>query len=90
MHYREHKDKPFYSKLIAYITSGPIAAMVIQGENSVSVVRTLIGDTAGNTPGTIRGDWANNITRNLVHGSDSEESAGREIDFFFKDGETII
>ncbi|MGI6143899.1 MAG: nucleoside-diphosphate kinase [bacterium] len=88
-HYQEHRGKPFYQELIAYITSGPLVAMVLQGPEAVGTVRRLIGDTAGTTPGTIRGDWAEGMTRNLVHGSNSPGSAAREIGIFFGKGEGI-
>jgi nucleoside-diphosphate kinase len=82
-HYREHRGKAFYQDLIEFITSGPLVAMILQGPGAIETVRRLMGDTAGTTPGTIRGDWAEGLTRNLVHGSDSPESAAREIEIFF-------
>ncbi len=82
-HYKEHREKPFYGKLIAHITSGPVIAMIVRGPEAVKTVRCLIGDTAGTIPGTIRGDWADSVTYNLVHGSDSPESAAREMNLFF-------
>ncbi|MGH8936881.1 MAG: nucleoside-diphosphate kinase [Acidimicrobiia bacterium] len=83
--YAEHQGKAFYDDLVAFITSGPVVAMEWSGEQAVAVVRTLIGATdpleAG--PGTIRGDFGLSIGENLVHGSDSPESAKRELDLFF-------
>ncbi len=88
-HYAEHRGKPFYESLVAYITSGPVVAMVWEGENAVAVCRALIGATnpQGAAPGTIRGDLALSVEKNLVHGSDSPESARREIGLFFTEGE---
>jgi len=88
-HYEEHKGKGFYEPLLSYITSGPSVCMVIEGENAVAVCRSMMGKTnpqdAG--PGTIRGDFAQVTGRNVVHGSDSSESAKREIKLFFNDYE---
>lgn len=90
-HYGEHVGKPFFDGLVKFITSSPIVAMVVEGENAVEVVRNAIGATnptqAG--PGTIRGDLALTIGMNLVHGSDSPESARREIDIFFQPQEIV-
>ena len=90
-HYAEHDDKPFFSGLLSFITSGPAVTMVIEGKEAVRVLRTLIGKTdpkeAG--PGTIRGDFGIDVGRNLVHGSDSLESAKREISLFFTPEEII-
>ena len=85
-YYAEHKGKPFYEPLMAYITSGPVIAMVLEGDNAVAIVRKMMGKTnsAEAEPGTIRGDFALTIGRNVIHGSDSLESAKREIGFFFK------
>lgn len=84
-HYEIHKDKPFFQDLIAYITASPIIAAIFEGENAVEVVRTAMGETdpARAMPGTIRGDLALDVARNLIHGSDSEETAEKEIDIFF-------
>ncbi|HEU24449.1 MAG: nucleoside-diphosphate kinase [Mesoaciditoga sp.] len=84
-HYEEHKGRPYYEKLINYITSGKIVAMVLEGDNAVEIVRMMIGKTSPleALPGTIRGDLALNVTVNLVHASDSQENAKREIDRFF-------
>jgi nucleoside-diphosphate kinase len=90
-HYGEHKGKPFYNDLIEFITSGPVVAMVWQGLNAVSVIRAMMGKTnpAEAAPGTIRGDLALFMGNNVVHGSDSNESAQREISIFFKPDELV-
>ncbi len=90
-HYGEHKEKPFFGELIEYITSGPVVAMVWQGDDIITAVRTMMGKTnpIEAAPGTLRGDFGNNFTRNLVHGSDSPESAKREVALFFKDDELV-
>ena len=84
-HYAEHTEKPFFGELVAFITSGPVVAMEWSGEGAVAVARTLMGGTnpAEAAPGTIRGDFGLIITENIVHGSDSVESATREIGIFF-------
>lgn len=84
-HYAEHKGKPFYNGLVQYITSGPVAAICLEGKNAVSVVRTVNGATKpwDAAPGTIRGDFALDIGRNIVHGSDSVEAANRELAIYF-------
>jgi nucleoside-diphosphate kinase len=84
-HYDEHRDKAFFDELVDFITSGDVVVARIVGEQAVSVVRTLMGptDPAAAPPGTIRGDYGVVITENLVHGSDSPESAKRELDLFF-------
>ena len=84
-HYAEHTDKPFFTELVAFITSGPVVAMEWSGEGAVSVVRDLMGptDPAAAPAGTIRGDFGTVITENIVHGSDSLDSAEREISLFF-------
>ena len=83
--YKEHKGKPFYDGLISYITSGPVVKMVVAGEGAVAVMRKLMGATncAQAAPGTIRGDFGLTVDRNVIHGSDSVESAEREIGVFF-------
>jgi nucleoside-diphosphate kinase len=90
-HYGEHVGKPFYDGLVAYITSAPVLAAVLEGTNAVAVVRSTMGKTnpleAG--PGTIRGDFGLEVGRNLIHGSDSVESAAKEIDLFFKPEELL-
>ena len=84
-HYGEHRDKPFFGDLVEFITSGDVVVARVVGEQAVPVVRTLMGptDPASAPPGTIRGDFGVLITENLVHGSDSPESAKRELDLFF-------
>ena len=90
-HYGEHVGKPFFDGLVDFITSSPVVAIVAEGENAVEVVRGLIGATSPleAAPGTIRGDLAMAIGMNLVHGSDSLESASREIDLFFEPDEVL-
>lgn len=90
-HYAEHEGKPFYPGLISFITSGPVAAMVWEGEKAISIIRTTMGatDPAAATPGTIRGDLAVDKGQNIVHGSDSPESAAREIGLFFRPEELV-
>jgi nucleoside-diphosphate kinase len=87
-HYAEHREKPFFSELTDFITSAPTLALVLEGEAAVGVVRTTIGatDPTNANPGTIRGDLALAMPNNLVHGSDSGESAEREIALWFPDG----
>jgi nucleoside-diphosphate kinase len=84
-HYAEHSEKPFFSELVSFVTSGPVVAMVVEGLDAVRGVRALMGATnpLDAVPGTIRGDFATAITKNIVHGSDSPESAEREISLFF-------
>ena len=84
-HYGEHRDKPFFGELVEFITGGNVVVAKVTGESAVSVVRTLMGPTnpAEAPPGTIRGDYGTVITENLVHGSDSPESAERELRLFF-------
>jgi nucleoside-diphosphate kinase len=88
-HYAEHKDKPFYPSLVDYITSGPVVVAILEGENAVAEARALMGPTDPQKapPGTIRGDFGESIDRNTIHGSDSPESARREIALFFGDDE---
>ncbi len=85
-HYAEHKERPFFAGLVSFITSGPVVAMVWEGNNVVASVRKMMGATnpANADIGTIRGDFCVDIGRNIVHGSDSVESATREIGIFFK------
>ena len=87
-HYAEHQGKPFYDDLVGFITRGPAVVMIVEGPDAWQVVRTLMGATNPRqaTPGTIRGDLAIELTENLVHGSDSAESAEREIALFFGEG----
>ena len=90
-HYAEHAEKPFYGELVDFITSGPTLALVVEGESAISVLRTTIGATnpTGAAPGTIRGDLALAMPDNLVHGSDSSESAEREIGLWFTADELV-
>jgi nucleoside-diphosphate kinase len=87
-HYAEHKGKPFYEELVSFITSGPTLALAVEGESAVRVVRTMMGATnpLDSAPGTIRGDYATELSQNIIHGSDSKESARRELALFFPDG----
>lgn len=90
-HYAEHSERPFFGELVEFITSGPVAAMVISGENAIKAVRGMMGATnpLDSVPGSIRGDFALTIGENIVHGSDSEESAAREIKTFFEASEIL-
>ncbi|QLD87986.1 nucleoside-diphosphate kinase [Natronomonas salina] len=91
-HYGEHEDKPFFDDLVGFITSGPVFAMVWEGQDAVAQVRRMMGETdpAESAPGTIRGDYGLDLGRNVIHGSDTEEgSAEREIDLFFDDEELV-
>ena len=89
--YKIHKGKPFFEDLIRFVTRNPVVAMVLEGDNAISVVRQLIGPTDGRKapPGTIRGDYALSIQENVVHASDGPESAEREIRVIFKEEEII-
>jgi nucleoside-diphosphate kinase len=84
-HYAEHREKPFFGELVDFITSGPLVALVLEGDNVVQAARQIIGATnpLEAAPGSIRGDFATDIGQNLVHGSDSDESAEREIRIWF-------
>lgn len=90
-HYSIHKEKPFFSSLVSFITSGPIVAAVFEGENAVEAVRSTMGETNSlkAAPGTIRGDLGLDLERNLIHGSDSEENAKQEISIFFSKEEML-
>jgi nucleoside-diphosphate kinase len=90
-HYAEHEGKPFYPDLLDFITSGPVVAMVLEGPAAVSTVRTMMGATnpLDSAPGTIRGDYALEIGENAVHGSDSPESAERELAIYFTEDELV-
>ena len=90
-HYGEHEGKPFFQGLVDFITSSPLIAMVWEADDAVEIVRGTMGQTnpKNAAPGTIRGDLGVNIGRNLVHGSDSPESAQREVALFFKEGEIL-
>lgn len=87
-HYGEHKDKPFFGELVDFITSGPVLALCVEGESAIATVRTMMGATnpLNAAPGTIRGDFALLMGENIIHGSDSKESAKRELALFFPDG----
>ncbi|HEX2239861.1 MAG TPA: nucleoside-diphosphate kinase [Actinomycetota bacterium] len=84
-HYQEHTEKPFFGELVSFITSGPVVAMVVSGDDAVAGMRQIMGATnpLDAAPGSIRGDYATVITENIVHGSDSPASAEREIKLFF-------
>lgn len=90
-HYGEHKEKPFFSELVQFITSGPVFAMVWEGENAIEIARQMMGKTNPKDalPGTIRGDFGLTVGKNVIHGSDSPESAEREIQLFFKAEELV-
>ncbi|SDN01272.1 nucleoside diphosphate kinase [Psychrobacillus sp. OK028] len=90
-HYGEHKERPFFGELVDFITSGPVFAMVWEGENVISTARLLVGATnpKESAPGTIRGDFAVTVGKNIIHGSDAPESAEREIGLFFKQEELV-
>lgn len=88
-HYGEHKERPFFGELVDFITSGPVFAMVWEGENVISTARTMMGATNPKdaAPGTIRGDFGVQVGMNVIHGSDSPESAEREMSLFFNENE---
>ncbi|MFQ5620147.1 MAG: nucleoside-diphosphate kinase [Rhodospirillales bacterium] len=90
-HYAVHKDKPFYPRLIQYITSSPVVVMVLQANNGIAVARKMMGATFGSNaePGTIRGDFGLSNSFNLIHGSDSAEAAEFEIGLYFKPDELL-
>ena len=87
-HYAEHEGKPFYGELVSFITSGPLVAMVLEGQDAIRAARQVIGATnpLEAAPGSIRGDFAIEVGQNMVHGSDSDESAEREVNLFFPRG----
>jgi len=89
-HYAEHAERPFFGELVDFITSGPVFAMVWEGENIIKLARTMMGATKpeDSNPGTIRGDYATTVSHNIIHGSDSLASAEREIGLFF--GEDLV
>ncbi len=89
--YAVHKERPFYKDLVAFMTSGPVVVQVLEGEGAIARNREVMGSTnpADAAPGTIRADFAEDIQRNSVHGSDSPETAAEEIRFFFTDGEIV-
>ena len=84
-HYAEHAARPFFGELVSFMTGGPVVIMAVEGDEAIVVMRTLIGKTKffEALPGTIRGDFAFSVAENLVHGSDSAESAKREVELFF-------
>ena len=86
-HYAEHRERPFFGSLVEFITSGPLLALVVEGPRAIEAFRALAGatDPVKAAPGTIRGDFALEVQNNIVHGSDSPESAEREIGLFFPD-----
>ncbi|RYG73609.1 nucleoside-diphosphate kinase [Lentibacillus lipolyticus] len=88
-HYGEHQDKPFFGELVGFITSGPVFAMVWEGENVIATARDMMGKTnpLEAAPGTIRGDFGMTVGKNIIHGSDSPESAEKEIGLFFQEDE---
>ena len=90
-HYAEHLEKPFYEDLVSYITSGPVVAFVLEADDCVTLVRKIVGSTNPKDalPGTIRGDFCSHTNHNNIHASDSNESAEREINLFFKPEELI-
>jgi len=90
-HYGEHKDKPFFGELVEFVTSGPVFAMVWEGENVIKTARQMMGATNPTeaAAGTIRGDFGLTVGKNVIHGSDSLESAEREINLFFKENELV-
>lgn len=90
-HYGEHSEKPFFNDLVEYITSGPVLAMVIEGEDAISLIRKMVGATNPQEAdlGTIRGDYAVETGRNIIHASDAPESAEREIGLFFNENEIV-
>ena len=90
-HYAEHREKPFFEPLLTFITSGPVVAMVWEGPQAISVARAMMGPTnpVDAAPGTIRGDFALDTEKNVVHGSDGPESAAREIELYFDADELV-
>ena len=90
-HYGEHSEKPFFNDLVEYITSGPVLATVIEGEDAISLIRKMVGATNPQEAdlGTIRGDYAVETGRNIIHASDAPESAEREIGLFFNENELV-
>ena len=91
-HYAEHVDKPFYPGLEAFITGAPVVAMIVEGLEAIRVVREMLGATSGlkATPGTIRGDYSSSRQMNLVHASDGNDSAAREISLYFADSDICV
>ncbi|MGH7723094.1 MAG: nucleoside-diphosphate kinase [Candidatus Dormibacteria bacterium] len=91
LHYAEHRSRPFFAGLVEFITSSPVVAMVWEGPGAVALVRSMMGSTdpAGSAPGTIRGDLAVSLAMNVIHGSDSVQSATREVAIFFSESELL-
>jgi nucleoside-diphosphate kinase len=91
-HYGEHEGKPFFGNLVSYITSGPVVVIAVAGDNVIEMIRSMVGATnpAKAAPGTIRGDYAISIGRNLIHASDAPESGEREVQTFFNDQELLV
>jgi nucleoside-diphosphate kinase len=85
VHYAEHSDKPFFGELVEFITSGPVVMMAVDGQGAIGAMRTMMGATnpLNAAPGTIRGDFALDVGQNVIHGSDGEESAARELALHF-------
>ena len=90
-HYEEHKDKPFFSSLVNFITSSPVVALALNGENAIQKTRTMMGSTnpLESSPGTIRGDFGLSLEKNVIHGSANENDALREIKLYFSEDEII-
>ena len=90
-HYEEHKDKPFFSSLVKFITSSPVVALALNGENAIQKTRTMMGSTnpLESSPGTIRGDFGLSLEKNVIHGSANENDALREIKLYFSEDEII-
>ena len=90
-HYAEHAARPFFGELVAFITSGPLVALALEGPSAIATVRTMMGATnpLDSAPGTIRGDYALVLSENIVHGSDSPESAARELPLYFAPAELL-
>jgi nucleoside-diphosphate kinase len=90
-HYAEHAARPFFGELVEFITSGPLVALALEGPSAIATVRTMMGATnpLDSAPGTIRGDYALLLSENIVHGSDSPESAARELPLYFAPGELL-
>lgn len=91
-HYAVHKERPFYDNLVSYMTSGPVVALALEGVDAIAVVRNLVGATNSReaAPGTIRGDFGMSFSNNLVHASDSPESAATELALFFADASEVV
>ena len=90
-HYHEHKDKPFFSSLVSFITSSPVIALALKGENAIQKTRTMMGTTnpLESDPGTIRGDFGLTVEKNIIHGSANEKDAKRELGLYFNNNELL-